>query len=97
MNIYTVAENLRKTIAGKEKYLSECKEALDKGITKTEVHISLFTTHEFLRVNIAELKRILADVETCCEKATEDSWALNPDRMGGAFTDEEINRSSEWR
>lgn len=24
-------------------------------------------------------------------------WELNPDRMGGQFTKEEINRGSEWR
>lgn len=25
-----------------------------------------------------------------------DSWKNNPDRMGGQFTEEEINRSREW-
>jgi flagellar biosynthesis chaperone FliJ len=68
MNIQTVAQNLRNTIASKEKYLAECKDALANGITKTEVHISMFTTHEFLRVNIAELKRILKDVEQCIKE-----------------------------
>jgi hypothetical protein len=97
MNIYTVRDNLRNTIAGKEKYLAECKDALDKGITSTGVHIAVDTTREFLEINIGELKRILQDVEVCCEKATQDSWALNPDRSGGAFTQEEINRGSEWR
>lgn len=24
-------------------------------------------------------------------------WELNPDRMGGQFTEEEINRGNEWR
>lgn len=24
-------------------------------------------------------------------------WELNPDRTGGQFTEEEINRGSEWR
>lgn len=86
MNIYTVRDNLLKTIAGKEKLLAEYKDP------------SLFACHrlvkdamvQFLEVNIDELKRILQDVETCCEKATEDSWALNPDRMGGQFTQDEI-------
>lgn len=65
MNIQTVAENLRNTIAGKEKYLAECNDALDKGITGTGVHIAVDTTREFLEINIDELKRILADVEQC--------------------------------
>jgi hypothetical protein len=28
---------------------------------------------------------------------TDMGWELNPDRMGGQFTEEEINRGSEWR
>lgn len=99
MNIQTVAENLRKTIAGKEAYLAglckniqayESRDELDDGWMVAR------TVAEFLEVNINELKVILFDVEKCCEKAIADSWALNPDRSGGAFTDEEINRGNEW-
>ena len=94
MNIQTVAENLRKTIAGKEAYLAEVRKAREMA-NREEDH-ALFATQEFLKININELKVILFDVEKCCEKATADSWALNPDRTGGAFTDEEINRANEW-
>ena len=90
MNIHTVAENLRNTIAGKEKYLADLRK---KGHDQTGVAT---TVAEFLEININELKVILFDVEKCCEKVTQDSWALNPDRSGGAFTDEEINRGNEW-
>lgn len=65
MNIQTVAQNLRATIAGKEKYLTECKDALAKGLTSNGVHIAVDTTREFLEINIDELKRILQDVEQC--------------------------------
>jgi CBS-domain-containing membrane protein len=82
MNIQTVADNLRRTIAGKEKYLAECKDALDKGITSTGVHIAVDTTREFLEINIDELRRILKDVEVCCEQHTEMGWQINPERMG---------------
>ena len=95
MTIYTVAENLRKTIAGKEKYLSEITKALVASKKQGEI-IALDATVKFLTININELKVILFDVEKCCEKATADSWALDPDRSGGAFTDEEIARSGEW-
>ena len=87
MNIHIVAQNLKNTIAGKEELLTNLKVK----------RIPPEATIKFLEINIAELKRILADVEKCCEKATADSWALNPDRSGGAFTDEEISRSGEWR
>jgi hypothetical protein len=96
MNIQTVAENLRKTIAGKEKYIQELTATLAGEDTDGVDRIVLRTTIKFLEVNINELKVILFDVEKCCEKATADSWALNPDRSGGAFTDEEIARSGEW-
>jgi hypothetical protein len=86
MNIHTVRDNLVNTIAGKELLLAGYEHDSTKMLIAG-----------MLRLNIDELKRILADVEVCCEKATADSWALYPDRSGGAFTDEEINRANEWR
>jgi uncharacterized OsmC-like protein len=64
MNIQTVAENLRKTIAGKEAYLSEWKKT-DPVETSERIH--RITIIGMLEINIDELKRILTDVETCCE------------------------------
>lgn len=69
MDIYTVRNNLKNTIAGKELLLAE--------LEKTESPATAF-----VQLNLSELRAILADVEKCCEKATEDSWALNPERMG---------------
>jgi hypothetical protein len=60
MNIQTVAENLRNTIAGKEKYLAEwraVKASADPMMYQTIIGM--------LEVNIDELKRILQDVEQC--------------------------------
>jgi hypothetical protein len=63
MNIQTVAENLRKTIAGKEQHLKTLNgdliagDYVDRTVTKTTI--------EFLKINIDELKRILQDVEQC--------------------------------
>jgi hypothetical protein len=94
MNIHTVAENLRNTIAGKEAYLTRLGNTRDMDAGAA---MAVEATRNMLEINIDELKRILADVEVCCEKATADSWALYPDRSGGAFTDEEINRANEWR
>ena len=55
MNIYTVRDNLKKTIAGKEELLTNLKGK----------RIPPEATIKFLEVNIDELKRILADVEQC--------------------------------
>ena len=96
MNIQTVADNLRNTIAGKEKYLAECKDALAKGLASNGVQIAVDTTREFLEINIAELKRILQDVEQCLDNDVEQSWRDNPDRMGGQFTQDEIDNSEKW-
>ena len=81
MNIQTLADNLRATIAGKETMLDQLIQRKD---VKREFHdqVAYFSTVEFLKVNIDELKRILQDVEVCCEQANEASWALNPERMG---------------
>jgi cell fate (sporulation/competence/biofilm development) regulator YlbF (YheA/YmcA/DUF963 family) len=65
MNIQTVAENLRNTIAGKEKYLSEVYE--QREVSKGDDIVS-FVTAQMLEFNIDELKRILQDVEQCIEE-----------------------------
>ena len=63
MNISTVAQNLRNTIAGKEKALVEYQKAWD--VATLENESALYATIKFLEINIDELKRILADVEVC--------------------------------
>jgi len=73
MNIQTVAENLRNTIAGKEQYLEAIqKERTFVGLRDGE-DIALRTTAQFLAINIDELKSILGDVEVC-SKNTEDMY-----------------------
>lgn len=53
----------------------------------------------------AEVIKLLIDVETrrlkeqlnaAYGKLTEQSWIINPDRMGGQFTDEELSRRDTW-
>ena len=65
MNIQTVASNLRATIAGKEMLLETYKNpsVLTKSIRETMTHM--------LEINIAELQRILQDVEQCIPKEPE--------------------------
>ena len=95
MNLQIVAENLRNTIAGKERlYQSYCS---DKDYASmAEVYV-INAKLEFIQINIDELKRILKDVEQCVAKDVEQSWRDNPDRSGGQFTQDEINRAGEWR
>jgi hypothetical protein len=85
MNIQTVAENLRNTITGKEMLLAEYNNPSFSATHRLVKEAMV----QYLELNIGELKRILADVEVCCTQANEASWALNPDRSGGAFTAEE--------
>jgi hypothetical protein len=97
MNIQTVASNLRNTIAGKEALLEEYKKASLIAVRNdTPDRVTIGAMAGFLSTNIDELKRILKDVEQCAKQASDDSWITNPDRSGGAFTDEEINRGNEW-
>ena len=39
----------------------------------------------------------LIQIEELKKLNSEMGWRLNPDRMGGQFTEEEINRGNEWR
>ena len=58
MNIQTVANNLKNTIAGKEMLLAEYENQSEKMVIAG-----------MLRINIDELKRILQDVEQCIPKS----------------------------
>ena len=87
MNIQTVAENLRNTIAGKVKHEAELEYALT--LATMGERMALIATLAYLQVNIGELRRILADVEVCVdqfEKLKKENsdmgWEINPDRMG---------------
>ena len=84
-SIYQVRDNLKNTIAGKEQYLKgiqECIQGLDELDDQGDTWFRATIVAEFLTINIDELKRILADVEVCCEQATADSWR-GVDRQGG--------------
>ena len=62
MNIQTVAQNLRVTIAGKEIQLAQWEAARSwKNADQQFVN----ETIQYLKINIGELKRILKDVEQC--------------------------------
>ena len=82
MNINTVVENLKKTIAGKEEYLAGIqKEMTFVGLRDGE-YGALSTVAKFLQININELKVILHDCEKCAEQFNLMSWEINPERMG---------------
>jgi hypothetical protein len=63
MNIQTVAQNLRNTIAGKVKHQVELEYALT--LSTMAEGTALTATLEYLKINIDELRRILEDVEQC--------------------------------
>lgn len=65
MSINKIRENLQNTIAGKERLLEGFINISNK--SKGEEKIVFDTTAKFLEMNINELKKILKDVEECCE------------------------------
>lgn len=85
MNIATVADNLKRTIAGKEKMLAEYTDMRDSLSKETDLYQALYahwhTSVEMLQINIDELKRILTDVELCMNDAAANSWAGEVDRL----------------
>ena len=80
MDIYTVRDNLKNTIKGKESLLASLKDTSD--VNDRASKMALDVSRNFLEINIIELEKILADVEVCCEKAIADSWIGCEDRMG---------------
>jgi hypothetical protein len=79
MNIQTIRDNLKNTIAGKEKYLARLGNTRDMNAGAA---MAVEATRAMLEINIDELKKILADVEQLVEKDVEQSWSDNPERMG---------------
>ena len=87
MNIYTVRDNLIRTVDGKERLLQRIKVQLNdldriEGAGARGQEMALTATREFLEINIDELRRILEDLNICCKQATEQSW-VGVDRQGG--------------
>lgn len=79
--IYTIRNNLLQIIAGKEMLLEEYRKGRLAGGT-IEQDIAWFASN-VLKANIDELKRILADVEVCCEQASARAWQGYLDRQAG--------------
>jgi hypothetical protein len=97
MNIETIRDNLVNTIAGKEALLEDYKKASARAVMlDTADRITIAAMAGFLSTNIDELKTILEDVEQLVEKDVEQSWRNNPERMGGQFTQDEIDNANKW-
>jgi len=96
MNLSTVITNLRNTIAGKEEALAlyESRRDIPRA---TGDQMAIIATIEFLKINIAELNRILDDLVEVSVKGINLSWQQNPDRMGGQFTQDEIDNAERWQ
>ena len=62
MTLQQVIDNLKNTISGKEQALAMFESR--KHFPRADIdQMAMISSIEFLKVNIAELKRILADVE----------------------------------
>lgn len=74
MNIYTIRDNLKTTIAGKEKMLAEYRNARENNALAQTPDAAIYATVAFLEINLAELKRILQDVEQCEQFNHYEKW-----------------------
>lgn len=83
--IYNIRNNLLQIIAGKEQLLNDYNKAVNLSIDPLDVGkwMAATATIEYLKINIAELKRILQDVEVCCEQASARAWQGYLDRQAG--------------
>jgi hypothetical protein len=95
MTLAQVIANLENTIQGKRELLSNMAHYSGGFDRVSQV------TQSFVEVNVAELERILQDLRKVqaaqqAERAAR-SWEKNPDRMGGCYTQEEIDAARAWR
>jgi hypothetical protein len=63
-------------------------------MTEQEFDKLMETSKKDLVMKIWRLQNRVTQLE---KHNTDMGWRLNPDRMGGQFTQEEINRGNEWR
>jgi hypothetical protein len=61
-----------------------------KGYAEASEAMGLYTEAKCAYDAIEEIKSLRS-------RLNEANWAANPDRSGGAFTQEEITNSSTWR
>ncbi len=67
-------------------------------IEKIKMQLKTVDERRFLDQMTDLLEHLLEDNQKLRNAAVETSWKLNPDRMGGQFTEEEINhhRDDRW-
>ena len=82
MNIQTVRDNLRNTIAGKEQLLEEYQAILTETCHGPVTRAGYAGGVQMLEINIGELKRILQDVEQLVPYREADAGAYGPEYQG---------------
>lgn len=65
MNIYTIRNNLKNTIKGKEAALAEYNQVLALQSENAGGRMAIAAAAEFLKINLEELNNILRDLEQC--------------------------------
>lgn len=86
-NLLTVYENKMSSFWQLDGQLSECED--DNRYLKLETRQRVLDQE----VNIARAA-LVAAIERLEKQVSDYSWDRNPDRMGGQFTQEEIDRAS---
>ena len=79
MDIYTIRDNLVRTITSKEALLAEYVRCA--GSAYGAEHIAMASFRKYLEVNLEELYSILNDVQVCCKQAQKMSETLKDPEM----------------
>jgi hypothetical protein len=95
-NLLTVFENKLASLWQLDGQIHECVD--DNRAYKLEtrqraLEKEVDDARDKLYAYITQLEQELTSLR---EKAIEDSWIRNPDRMGGQFTQDEIDNTSNW-
>lgn len=71
-----------------QQMISEIMKEMEQDI-RCDIHGDIYGHERWAE----EIFRLRAELRRAKEQAIEDSWIRNPDRSGGAFTQDEIDRS----
>ena len=75
------------------------REELEESIRRelrADIHGDIYNYESFVDWIMMEFQILQSENERLKRRISDMSWDLNPDKSGGQFTQEELNRGDKW-
>jgi len=73
----------------------ELEEDIRRGL-RADIHGDIYNYESFVDWIMMEFQILQSENERLKRRISDMSWDLNPDKSGGQFTQEELNRGDKW-